>query len=161
MCAHGCTVVFKPKEAFMLTKEGNRIPFTEERGLYFLSLGKQGKQKKNKRLGNDQEGVVLALVSNEPPVSKKENSGCIDKTVRRTMRMLKRAHYHPMISNALRLDHECFIEAMHAHERKIKLHRRVKRYRKQAKTAEIYLRRSPRVRKMEEAHARTTAKMGF
>ena len=37
MCAHGCTVVFKPKEAFMLTKEGNRIPFTEERGLYFLS----------------------------------------------------------------------------------------------------------------------------
>ena len=33
LCDHGCTVVFKPKDAYMITKRGVTIPFEREGGL--------------------------------------------------------------------------------------------------------------------------------
>ena len=36
LCKHGCTVVFKPKDAYMITADNEVIPFDQEGGLYFL-----------------------------------------------------------------------------------------------------------------------------
>ena len=37
---HGCSVVFKPKDAYMVTPSGTQIPFERENGLFFLPTAK-------------------------------------------------------------------------------------------------------------------------
>ena len=39
LCDHGCTVVFKPKNAFLLTARGEHAPLERDQGLYFLPDG--------------------------------------------------------------------------------------------------------------------------
>ena len=41
---HGCSVVFKPKEAFMITPGGTQIPFKRDNGLFFLPTPKDQKR---------------------------------------------------------------------------------------------------------------------
>ena len=36
MCKHGCSVIFKPKEAYILTPDGGHIPMEMDSGLYFI-----------------------------------------------------------------------------------------------------------------------------
>ena len=113
MCKHGCTVVFKPKDAFMITAEGEIIPFEQEGGLYFLPTG-AGVPDVNAHTLMARDEFIESQVKSDPRIKSKS---------RKIMRMLKRAGYHHQVAGALRLDGPSLVYSVDAQTKRAKLDR--------------------------------------
>ena len=146
MCKHGCTVVFKPKKAYMITKDGKHIPFTQEKGLYFIPLPKQDQTGEGAK-----ENMLLASITETVTTERTRKDARVSKTMRQTMRILKRADYHPKIIKALKLDTNCLIESMGVRE----CLDRVRRKERKIQKHEAHLRRSARLNPTENSKSET------
>ena len=113
LCNHGCTVVFKPREAYMVTKEGEKIPFSKERGLYFLPTDERKSSRDDSDVFVDNLAAAVP-VTDCTTVDHDTHQRDSERKVNQTMRMLRRASYDYRIANSLRLGPNCFVECMHA-----------------------------------------------
>ena len=114
LCKHGCTVVFKPKDAYMITAANEVIPFEQERGLYFLPEDRRSKAVKdaNAHVPVSPEEFHATLIESDPKILSKG---------RKTMRVLKRAGYHHQIAGALKLRGDALLWSVEAQYERAKL----------------------------------------
>ena len=131
LCDHGMTVVFKPKEAYMITKDGEKIPFSRERGLYFRPTDKDSAGEDDGTFVNNLSAARPVDESTMEPTSRSASSTeKSDRKVKQTMRMLKRAGYDYQAVRSLRLGPDCIADCLHAAAARRSLHRRQGRARK-------------------------------
>jgi hypothetical protein len=121
LCDHGCTVVFKPKNAFLLTARGEHVPLERDQGLYFLPDGESRRKGKSERKPDSKEGSDpqhAAYVSNHLPAEAAmlahihRAASRNQRDIKRTTQAIRRANYHPSTAERLQLDHHCMLATM-------------------------------------------------
>ena len=113
LCSHGLTVIFKPKEAYMITKDGKKIPFEKHNGLYFLPT----RSARNKQGATDTQKEVATLTpfgTTDDLRAHLAESPTIIKKSRKIINMLKRGGYHHALATDLSLNPECVVECIRA-----------------------------------------------
>ena len=87
MCEHGCSVVFKPKEAYLVTPGGDKVLFDRHEGLYIIPVANR-----------DERWLVgTNPTTPEPPPNNRTN-------IKRTLQMLQKHDYSLHTARYLRLN---------------------------------------------------------